>query len=105
MAWADGKLQGTEERSALKLPNPPGRSRWTLNLTVRMSLEWPPSVGWPRAHVGRQIRCHQHPPVTSACDIDRPAFSPGGVGRLKALLPSCLESSYASPASAATMAP
>ncbi len=34
MAWGDGKLQGTEERSALKLPIPLGLACGTFNLTV-----------------------------------------------------------------------
>jgi hypothetical protein len=34
MAWGDRKRQGPEERRALTLPVPPGRSDGTLNLTV-----------------------------------------------------------------------
>ena len=34
MAWGDGKLRGTKDSSASKLPVAPGRSSKTLNLTV-----------------------------------------------------------------------
>jgi hypothetical protein len=34
MSYGDGKLRGTEERSASKLPIALGRPRGTLNLTV-----------------------------------------------------------------------
>ena len=34
MSYGNRELQGTEERSALKLPIPVGLSSWTLNLTV-----------------------------------------------------------------------
>jgi hypothetical protein len=34
MSYGDRQVQGTEDRSALKLPIPVGLSSWALNVTV-----------------------------------------------------------------------
>jgi hypothetical protein len=96
MAWGHGRLRGTEGQSASQPPMPPGRSRRALKLTVLEDEFCVPAIG-PVAScalVGRKTGVAHHSLEVPACDIERLKHSSGRVGRLKALLPSGLESAY-----------
>jgi hypothetical protein len=79
MVWGDRKLQGPEERRALKLSMPPGLSRWVLNFTVLEHEFRVATVGRVAAcaPMGKQLSPNR-PPVAPACDIDRRERSTAG---------------------------